>query len=193
MSITRIMFWCVLLGSLILCSPNRSHGEIWRDLLSFEGKDLQALDRTSQRRFIHLVQAVLPEYEDRLYIPYCVGRFDSQGDLSRFVLAEGQPLFMIPGESRARIHLFDMKGRHLSSTVFSTGRRIDLDGARITEDSSFGSSLVEISSHSVIGGDDVSRQFYGLVGNDVVLVRLEDSRGRRVRNDYGFEKLPWEQ
>jgi hypothetical protein len=121
--------------------------------------------------------------------PNCLGRFDSPGGSSRFVLVTGQPLFMIPGESRVRIHIFDMKGRHLSSKAFSTGWRIDLKGARIIEGAGSCTSQIEISTHLAIGGADISRQVYELIGNEVVLVRLEDSCGRILRNVYDGHQI----
>jgi hypothetical protein len=96
---------------------------------------------------------------------------------------EGQPLFIIPGESRARIHIFDMHGKHLYSVTFPTGWRIDLEGARIIEDGVTGSALIEISTHAAINGRDLSRQLYRLIGDEVVLVRLEDSEGHTLPQD----------
>ena len=156
--------------------------------MSFEGRDLHAMDRISQRRFINLLHGLLPEDDDKTYfrlhhyIPYYVGRYDTPGETSKVVLVEGEPLFIIPGESRVRIQIFNLKGRRLSSVAFPTGWRIDLEGARIIRDGKDGSSLIEISTHLVIGGVDVARQLYRVAGNDVELVRLEDREGRLIGN-----------
>ena len=136
----RIILWCLLLGSVVFCSPTQSRTEVWREILSFEGRDLHAMDRISQRRFINLLHGLLPEDDDKTYfrlhhyIPYYVGRYDTPGETSKVVLVEGEPLFIIPGESRVRIQIFNLKGRRLSSVAFPTGWRIDLEGARIIRD-----------------------------------------------------------
>ena len=189
MSIIRITLTCIFLGSVILCSPKRTYPDVWREFISFEGQDLNTLERMNRTRFVQLLKAILPAEGDLRYGPYCLGRFDSPGDSSRFVLVMGQPLFIVPGESRVRIHIFDMKGRHLSSTAFSTGWRINLKGARIIANAGSGSSQIEISTQLVIGGKDISRQVYGLVGNEVVPLSLQDSTGRMLRNVYDGHQI----
>ena len=189
MSSIRIALTCILVGSVILCSPSRTYPDIWREFITHEGQDLHALDGMNRQRFGHLLETLLPAEDGLRYGPYCLGRFDRPGDSSRFVLVMGQPLFIIPGESRVRIHIFDMKGRHLSSTAFSTGWRINLKGARIIANAGSGSSQIEISTQLVIGGRDISRQVYGLIGNEVVLLSLQDSTGRMLRHAYDGHQI----
>lgn len=172
----------VVIGSLILSSSQRSYPEIWKDFISFQGRDLKSLDPTEKTRFIHLLDAIVPDSNDR-FVPYCLGLVRNPGNSSRYVLVEGQTLLIIPGESRARIHIFDTEGRHLYSAKFPTGWRIDFEGARIIEDDVTGSSLIEISTEAVINGRDVSRQLYSVIGDEVALVRLEDSKGRILEQD----------
>jgi hypothetical protein len=80
--------------------------------------------------------------------------------------------------------VFDGEGNHLKAQEFSTGWRIDIAGARFITNNVIGQDLIEISTHRMIRGEDVAREFYGLINDGLVLVRLEDGKGGILRNSY---------
>jgi hypothetical protein len=51
--------------------------------------------------------------------------------------------------------------------------------------SEIGREVLEVSSRPVINGRDVAKQYYALIGEKVLLVRLEDGGGNLIRNIYG--------
>jgi hypothetical protein len=45
--------------------------------------------------------------------------------------------------------------------------------------------VLEVESEPVINGRDVAKQYYALIGEKLLLIRLEDSKGKLIRNVYG--------
>lgn len=56
---------------------------------------------------------------------------------------------------------------------------------RVVYLSQVGRKVIEVSSAPSINGRDVAKQFYALVNDDVLLIRLEDKAGHLIRNTYG--------
>src|SRR5262249_12239573 len=98
----------------------------------------------------------------------------------RLILFEGMHLWRIPGASRARISVMDSKGRRLVVSEFSTGWRIDIDGARWFEDAGHGFPGVLICSTPSIQGANIVSQYYAFLDEGFALVRLQDSEGNFV-------------
>jgi hypothetical protein len=150
-------------------------------LTTFVNKDLRNLDDSARGGLAGLLARILPDkYSVQFNNPYSfqpwyLWRFDT-----RFVLFEGQPLFEIPGVSSAGIHFLDETGRHMGCSVFSTGWRIDLKSARLLNETPVGAPVIEILTERAINGLDIHHQYYGVLDNRVVLLRLEDSEGRFV-------------
>jgi hypothetical protein len=171
--------------AFVVAQQKQVEPEIWRKLVSFENQDLAKLDNRQREELAQLLESILAKSKKQSFGfgPYCLARIASQGN-ARLVLVECQPLMIIPGLSEARVSVFDTEGRLLNSVEFQTGWRITIEGARILQTSPLHVPLVEILSRNVINGRDVARQFYGLVDDDVVLVRLENSEGEIVPNEY---------
>lgn len=158
----------------------------WKEFLSFENQDLLKLDKQHKERFGDLLWRVLPHTDGFTWFdnPYCLARITTQENLVRLVLVEGSTAIRIPGISKARIGIFDTEGRLLNSVELQTGWRILTTGAKILQKSPLDVPLIEVSTKNVINGRDVARELYGLIGVGVGLVRLEDSKGHILRNQY---------
>jgi hypothetical protein len=181
-----LFFLCSLaMPPAFLLAQQQVKPESWNELLSFEDRDLTKIGHRRIGELAQLIESILPKSQGVTFGfgPYCLSRIANDGH-SRLVLVECQPLMVIPGLSKARISVFDTEGHFLNSVEFQAGWRITIAGARILKTSPLGVPLIEILSHNVINGRDVARQIYGLIDDDVVLLRLEDSKSRILRNEY---------
>ena len=106
------------------------------------------------------------------------------GNGERLVLFQGERIWSIPGTSNARVYLFDMAGRLAGQSSFSTGWRIDIVDAEIVTDKIEGETLIRVSTAPVINGADIAKQYYAIVDDAPVLLRLEDSSGACLANVY---------
>ncbi|MBV9929262.1 MAG: hypothetical protein JOZ96_29890 [Acidobacteria bacterium] len=165
----------------------------WCVLLSFEDRDLDALDRESYVRLRQAIDALTekPNPVGNSYDTKLITQLSNARGQYRYVLVEELPLLSIPGESRLRVHVFDGQGRVLSASDFTCGYRIDVTGVKRSRMPEFevgvqesDVDVLEVGSRRVYGGPDVARQFYALLGDAVVLVRLEDGSGTPVANTF---------
>lgn len=115
--------------------------------------------------------------------PWHVWNVNAPKDEPRYVLFSAQPLDGIPGESSASIVLLSASGNEIGAWSFSTGWRSDIKSASISFDDKLG-QLITILSSPVVGGGDVAKQYFALVDDDLYFIRMEDSKGRLVRNHY---------
>lgn len=133
-----------------------------------------------------ILKAILPsdspQGKDGFFIRYFFGKMQLSPDLVHYVLVEGAPLIIIPGESNGRVHLFDAGGKLLDNETFQTGWRITVTGGQLIRDSRIGVPVIELFTGAMINGRDVEHQYYGVLNDRVVLIRLEDSRGHAIRN-----------
>lgn len=90
-----------------------------------------------------------------------------------------QHLFMIPGQSAAKVELSDEDGDEIETYEFSTGWRIDCRSARVVPyPGRAGTELVEISCAPAINGRMLSKQYYGVTPDDrLALIRFETAEG----------------
>jgi hypothetical protein len=153
----------------------------------FIGRDLRKLDSKSKAELEHAVSALRPKPDEPASLfgplPWYLWRLPAQGKV-RFVLFEGQPIFMIPGTSSAAVHLLDEKGAELGCSEFSTGWRIDLISASLHQEPPLELPVIDVRTDPVINGADICRQVYGILENRVTLLRIEDSGGRVLANNY---------
>jgi hypothetical protein len=157
----------------------------WQELLSFENQDLRELDQKSRADLQNAIDTLAGESENGRLVPRLVSKIPGvQGQIS-YALVEESPLVTIPGQSGIRIHLFNSEGKLLSSAAFSTGWRISLADMKLTYVPEIGREVLVVNSKPEINGRDVAKQYYALIGEKVLLVRLEDSSGKPVRNIYG--------
>jgi hypothetical protein len=154
----------------------------------FVNQDLRTIGSGSQVSLKELLGECLPErYRTDVgwaYEPWYLWRQNPTDDHADFILFEGQHIFMIPGVSRAAVHFLDSTGGYLGCSDFSTGWRIDLDSAIFRSDKVLGVQLIEILTKPIINGCDIRRQVYGVFDHRLALLRLEDSSGQLVVNNY---------
>ena len=161
--------------------------QAWQVLLSFEGRDLRNLDRESADRLRRAIEALLGNRsagEHSILSPRLVSKLSNGQGQIRYALIEEYPLLTIPGRSRIYAHVFDGEGGLLSSSDFNGGHRIFLTGMEVTYSPEIGREILVVNSQPAINGADIARQYYALVGEQILLIRLEDSGGRLVRNTY---------
>lgn len=162
----------------------------WEVLLSFENQDLEGLSEESLREVAVAVRAVTgqPEVADsQHFVPALFRRISNTAGEKQYILVEHGPLEFIPGESRMRVHLFDAKGRILSSDNFSAGWRTVLNGFRIRRPSGLNSDALIVDTDYCFGGSP-GQQYYAVVGNQLMLVYLEQA-GRFESNAYSYRNL----
>ena len=156
----------------------------WRVLLSLENQYLGELDEESERELKKAIVTLVGPRDDWPLIPRLVSRISNAEGQTSYALIEESPLLTIPGDSGIRVHLFSLEGKLLGSSAFQSGWRITLTGMKVKYLPEIGREVLEVSSRPVIGGRDVARQYYALIGEEMLLVRLEDSGGRLIRNYY---------
>ena len=157
----------------------------WQVLLSFENQDLRKLDQKSRVELQKAINTLVGKRENELLIPRLISKIaNAQGQIS-YALIEESPLLTIPGECGIRVHVFSLEGKLLSNSAFSSGWRITLTEMQLKYMPEIGREALEVSSKPVINGRDVAKQYYALIGEKALLVRLEDSGGQLIRNIYG--------
>jgi len=105
-------------------------------------------------------------------------------DQDRTLLIEGIPVQVIPSECRLRAQVVGPKGELLHSEEFIGGWRIDVRSGQKSNRTEGGPGLVELHSIPFINGRAITKQYYRIVKDRLVLVRLEDDQGKYVRNNY---------
>jgi hypothetical protein len=115
--------------------------------------------------------------------PWHVWRTSRDGQ-TRYVVLLGASLFQIPGESSARVQLFDGAGKPVNAWSFRVGYRIKLADASFEFSADLGSDLIVISTLPVINGMDIVKEYYGIGHDRLLLVRLENSKGEAAQNEY---------
>src|SRR5439155_7131891 len=118
--------------------------------------------------------------------PWHVWKFNTPKHEPRYVVFSGQTIFMIPGTSSASIVLLSASGAEVGSWHFSTGWRIDIKSARTSFDDKLRTQLITVSTAPVINGRDVAQQHFALMDDKLYFIRMEDSKGRLIRNHYFF-------
>lgn len=115
-------------------------------------------------------------------VPWHVWKFNEPE--ARYVVFSGQHIFMIPGTSSASILLVSASGAEIGSWSFSTGWRIDIQSACISFDDKLQAQVITVSTAPVINGRDVAKQYFALVDDKLYFIRMEDSKGKLIRNHY---------
>jgi hypothetical protein len=184
------LFLIVTVVAVVLAYPRIQHQLRFQKLKSYVGKDLRTLpemERTALdqiiKRLLHSSKSDSDAFIILRYENWFVWELPTNKG-TRFVIFQGQPIFMIPGTSNANIALLGPSGRLIAQSEFSTGWRIDISDAKLLPNRIRGESVIQVDSHPVINGGDVARQFYGVVGDRVVLLRLEDSNAECIPNYY---------
>jgi hypothetical protein len=117
--------------------------------------------------------------------PWYIWKTDRSGG-ARYVMLLGEGLVLIPGGTSACIQLFDATPTLIRSRCFQTGWRNELTGASLEFSEELNADLVVIRTVPVINGRDIRKEYFAINEDRVRLVRLEDSGGAVVQNEYVF-------
>jgi len=152
---------------------------VWRALLALEGGDLHS--QSAGRALFDRAVARLPRPDPRVQgpSPWRVVRLGGH-----VLLIEADILVAVPDTFDLVVHAFGEEGNHLSSASFSGGWRIVVNGAQAAGVAELRAPLLRLDSFPESNGRDVARQYYAVVRDRLVLVRLEDSEGRALENHY---------
>lgn len=177
-----------LTGVLLMRVSPRLHSHHltpWEVLLSFENQDLAGLSGAPQRELVGAVEKITGQRktrESRLYVPALFKSISNTAGEERYVLVEESPLMIIPGESRIRVHVFDMAGRVLSTDDFAAGWRTSLIGFRVRNVPDLSGETLIVDTEYCFGGSP-GHQLYALIGNRMELVNLQETT-RWGKNSY---------
>ena len=144
------------------------------------GKSAEQLAKEYGARLKSLTKATNENYF--VPVPWHVWKFNTPE--TRYVVFSGQHIFVTPGTSSASILLVSTSGAEIGSWSFSTGWRIDIQSASISFDDKLQAQLITVSTAPVINGRDVAKQYFALVDDKLYFIRLEDSKGKLIRNHY---------
>lgn len=176
--VSAVFYWC-------FDRKVEDKSEIWKRVLSFEDQNLSKL---SNEQKIKLFQDFYRLFDKEIYAGYgeevLFSKISNENNQKYYVLIGEEPLVTIPGDCGLYFQIFDSSGNHINSLSFKAGWRIDLKDIKIRYSSEIGREIVEVSSEPVINGRDIVKQFYALVGKEILLIRLENSKGQAVKNDY---------
>jgi len=157
----------------------------WQTLLLFENQNLSKLAKPEREKIQRTIDALVGKRENQLRFPWFLKKISEAKGLTRYALIEESPLITIPGNSGMSVHIFGPNGALIRSFAFETGWRIAVTDIRVAHLRQIDRDVIEVRSEPVINGRDVAKQFYALVNDDVLLIRLEDKAGHLVRNAYG--------
>ena len=150
---------------------------------TYLNRDLQNLDEYEFQNFISIAKSVLARKTDKglsrwRSAPWFLWEHPS-GNL---VFLQASKIVSIPGQSSARITMLNKNGEPINETEFSTGWRIDVISAGLIPDKKNKGFVFVINSSPVTGGRDVAKQYYSILGDCPILLRLEDSAGNVLEN-----------
>jgi hypothetical protein len=156
----------------------------WRELLSYAEGGSAASKKGQQGRLDELLQRRLGygKNNDSFTQAWSVLPLES---LQRVVVFETPSSVAIPSEFEVIGHVFSAEGVHLSQEAFSGGWRMMWASVRIRSVSGVAPQIIEVTSDNSLGGADVARQYFAVLRDRLVLVRLEDGAGKGCRNHYG--------
>jgi hypothetical protein len=148
----------------------------WNELLSLPGKDPVGPVTAEASRRESLARTFLPgggEQEFQLFQVLCL---KGPGSSSRIVQV-WHNLRVVPGNCPLRIYVLNESRRLLSSTSMEGGGRSGLLSVRPVARPELGPWVFTIDN-------DFELQYFVLVGDAPVLVRLENDSGALVQNDF---------
>lgn len=154
----------------------------WQKLLSLENQDLSKIDD----RELYTAVSVLVGENGRSGDLTVFAKISNEKGQVFYALIGQEQLVTIPGNSELFVNIFDLEGSHMNAFAFNAGWRISLRGQKVVLQKEIAREAIVVSSEPVINGRDVRTQYYALIGTDLRLIRLENSKGESVRNNYEF-------
>lgn len=195
---------CFLLLVIALGFPN--HTASADGLEEYAEKDLRKIGANGIKSFVTAFEELTGDQLDdqadlQSVKPWWVKPFRNGN--AAWMLLEAYPGLEIPDVSGVRVHVFDKTWKRLFKQSFPTGYRLFLREADLQVDGSGGEPLLVVKVVSsgpfivkpgpkrpLFEQGSFQRQFFGLVGSELALVRIEDDGGRLVRNGYVWSVPP---
>jgi hypothetical protein len=116
--------------------------------------------------------------------PLNVWHFKTPKGESRYAVFYGPSVYSIPGTAWAEVILLSPAGKEIGRWRFPIGWRMFMTSASTFFDESLQAQIVTVATAPSINGQDVARQHFALVDDKLYFIRMEDSKGRLIRNDY---------
>jgi hypothetical protein len=117
--------------------------------------------------------------------PWHIWKLGHESEM-RYVVLLGEGPMSIPGGTSVCIQLFDAASTRIESWSFQTGWRNFLIDASIESPVQLDTRVLVLRASPVINGRDIAKEYYSLGDDRLRLVRLEDSKGAAVQNEYVF-------
>jgi hypothetical protein len=162
------------------------YNSAWQTLLTFENQNIEKLNEESKNKLEQAKEVLIGKQSERARL---ISRISNAQGQTRYVFIEESPLMTIPGGCSLRVFIFNDEGKLLNSLAFPSGWRIGLKDIRVIYKSEIGRKIIEVESVPVINGRDIVKQYYALIGEDVLPIRLEDSGGKLVQNIYDYPNM----
>ncbi len=130
----------------------------------------------------------IPKTFDSTPLPWHVWRTD-RDQQTRYVVLLGGTAATIPGGASARVHLFDRSGKSIDAWSFNVGWRIFLYDASFEYSTALASNLIVLHTAKTINGRDVAKEILAIDKDRPLLVRLENSKGETIPNEYIISEI----
>ena len=161
-----------------------ANGTAWQTLIRFKDQDFRALNAQELVVLQESINSLTGGSENKFLVPRLFSVVPNSIGDSRYVLVQESPLMFIPGGCGLRIDVFTLDGKLLNSSEFDSGWRISIESMRFKKVSGLRGDVLEVQSRPFINGRYIGRQYYSLVGERMLLIRLEDTNGQLIRNFY---------
>jgi len=169
------------------------------------GKDLRKLDEGALEKYRILVDVITGDKPEKKqwgsFEPWWVKPF--AGGKAAWIYLEAYPGYDVPDVSAIQVHIFDKTWKRLAKQTFPTGYRFFLNDVSIVSDNPLKQDLLAAKVTStgpfMVQGDkkrpafeqgDFQLQYYALLSDQFVLVRLEDNKKGLVQNHYRWRAPP---
>ncbi|PQO28377.1 hypothetical protein [Blastopirellula marina] len=164
--------------------PHIRHYVQFRRFQSFAGKDLAQLSDDQRSTLQSITQELIFDENTNFRKNYFLGNVTNLGP-NRTLLLQGHTYYCTDVDCMVYPYLFNGSGNLVTSTPFSLGYEVTLDGVNIVPDSPFSNIAVfAFDTCPMIHLDStlVRKQYYGVIADEIVLLRLEDHAGQMVPN-----------
>jgi len=181
--IFAVTFWYFNFESSISRTHKQEINEDKSNLENFKNRSLSALNSEELRGLQKNLSKINDEsfnFDDL----ELVAKIPNGENKLNYVSIIGKPLIVIPSNSEIYFEIYNEDGSLINSGTFNAGWRISIEKIEVRFSPEIGRKIIEVTSEPVINGRDIFKQYFALVGNEIRLIRLEDSKGQAVRNDY---------
>jgi hypothetical protein len=150
------------------------------------GRDIWK-QRPAQRELVELQQLVgnVPRGVMTQPSPWHIWKVSRGGQTSYIVLL-GEDFGIVPGGTSACVQLFDSASKMTRSWSFQTGWRNQLTDASLAYSTELNTEMLVIRTTPLINGRRIVAEYFAISQDNLRLVRLEDSKGAAVQNEYVF-------